>query len=123
MLAAIDRSVENWRSGADLAYAQVMRHWGGQDPGVQISPWVWRGLAGLVAFSLLAALMVAILRRQVQERTRHLRDSEQKLATILDSVGAFIYIKGNSISPAGMFQTTSSKSGDVSVNSPAQFMG
>lgn len=71
-----------------------MRHWGGQDPGVQISPWVWRGLAGLVAFSLLAALMVAILRRQVQERTRHLRDSEQKLATILDSVGAFIYIKG-----------------------------
>ena len=94
VLAAIDRSVEDWRSGADPAYAQVMRHWGGQDPGVQISPWVWRGLAGLVAFSLLAALMVAILRRQVQERTRHLQDSEQKLATILDSVGAFIYIKG-----------------------------
>ena len=94
VLAAIDRSVEAWRSGADPAYAQVMRHWGGQDPGVQISPWVWRGLAGLVAFSLLAALMVAILRRQVQERTRHLRESEQKLATILDSVGALIYIKG-----------------------------
>ncbi len=94
VLAAIDRSVEAWRSGADPAYAQVMRHWGGQDPGGQISPWVWRGLAGLVAFSLLAALMVAILRRQVQERTRHLRESEQKLATILDSVGAFIYIKG-----------------------------
>jgi len=40
VLAAIDRSVEAWRSGADPAYAQVMRHWGGQDLGVQISHWV-----------------------------------------------------------------------------------
>jgi len=94
VLAAIDRSVEDWRSGADPSYAQVMRHWGRQDPEVRVSPWLWWGLAGLVAFGLLAALTAAIFRRQVQERTRHLQDSEQKLAAILDSVGAFIYIKG-----------------------------
>ncbi len=55
---------------------------------------LWWGLAGLLIFSLLAVLVVMLLRRQVKDRTRHLQDSEQKLATILDSVGAFIYIKG-----------------------------
>lgn len=95
VLEAIDRAVEDWRSGADPAYSQAMRHWGGQDPRVRISPWVWWGLGGLLVFSVLAVLVAAFLRRQVQERTRHLQESEQKLATILDSVGAFIYIKGS----------------------------
>jgi len=42
----------------------------------------------------LSALFVALLfRRQVAERTRDLRDSEQKLSAILDNVGSLIYIK------------------------------
>ncbi|MFN4120251.1 EAL domain-containing protein [Acidovorax sp.] len=94
VLAAIDRSVKDWRSGADPAYARVLRHWGGQEPEGRMAPMVWWVLGGLAAFSLLALLMVVLLRRQVQERTRHLQASEHKLATILDSVGAFIYIKG-----------------------------
>ena len=94
VLAAIDRSVKDWRSGADPAYAKVLRRWGAADQPVRIAPWIWWGLGGLLAFSLLAALSVVVLRRKVRERTRHLQDSEQKLATILDSVGAFIYIKG-----------------------------
>ena len=94
VLAAIDRSVQDWRSGADPAYSEVLRRWGAQGPGGRISPLLWWSLGGLLVFSLLAALAVVFLRRQVQVRTRHLKDSEQKLATILDSVGAFIYIKG-----------------------------
>ena len=94
VLAAIDRSVKDWRSGADPAYAGILRHWGGQEPSVKLPVALWWGLGALAVFSLLAVLMVVFLRRQVQERTRHLQASEQKLATILDSVGAFIYIKG-----------------------------
>ncbi|MBT9513152.1 MAG: EAL domain-containing protein [Acidovorax sp.] len=94
VLAAIDRSVQDWRSGADPAYTEVLRQWGVQAQEGRVSPLLWWGLGGLLVFSLLAVLTVLLLRRQVQERTRHLQDSEQKLATILDSVGAFIYIKG-----------------------------
>lgn len=87
--AAIDRSVLDWRSGADPQYAGVLRRWGGPEQRAHISPMVWWAVAGL-----LAALWALVLQRQVRERTRHLLVSEQKLATILDSVGAFIYIKG-----------------------------
>ena len=94
VLDAIDRSVQDWRSGADAQYTQVLRRWGGQEQGARIPPWVWWGVAGLALFGLLAALSAVVLQRKVQERTRHLQVSEQKLAAILDSVGAFIYIKG-----------------------------
>jgi diguanylate cyclase (GGDEF)-like protein/PAS domain S-box-containing protein len=52
--------------------------------------WVLGATVGL----LLAALAVASwLRTEVAVRTRELRESEQKLATILDSVDSLIYIK------------------------------
>ena len=65
-----------------------------QDGGTQLSPAMGWGVAALALFALSAALAVLVLRRKVLERTRNLQASEQKLATILDSVGAFIYIKG-----------------------------
>ncbi|RQO83326.1 EAL domain-containing protein [Acidovorax sp. FJL06] len=94
VLEAIDRSVQGWRSGADPAYTEVLRRWGVQEQVGGVSRLWWWGLGGLLVFGLLAALAALLLRREVQTRTRHLQDSEQKLATILDSVGAFIYIKG-----------------------------
>ena len=38
VLAAIDRSVKDWRSGADPAYAKVLRRWGAADQPVRIAP-------------------------------------------------------------------------------------
>src|SRR5690606_34823283 len=64
------------------------------DTGSVISPAVLWALALLVLFALVAALAVLVLRRQVRERTLQLQASVHKLETILDSVGAFIYIKG-----------------------------
>lgn len=94
VLQAIDGAVQGWRSGADAQYTEVLRRWGGPQPGTQMSAAMWWVVAGLAVFGFLAAMATVVLLRRVRERTRHLQASEQKLATILDSVGVFIYIKG-----------------------------
>ena len=94
VLAAIDRSVQDWRAGAEPRYAQVMGRWAGSAAGAQMSSAMGWAMVALAVFALLAAVSAVVLRRKVEERTRKLQQSEHKLATILDSVGAFIYIKG-----------------------------
>ena len=68
--------------------------WGAAQLGAQVPPTVWWSVAGLALVALLATLWALLLQRKVRERTAHLLVSEQKLAAILDSVGALIYIKG-----------------------------
>ena len=55
--------------------------------------WVQWGLLALGLFCLMLLLNILVLRRKVAERTQHLRNSEQKLAAILDNAGALVYIK------------------------------
>lgn len=94
VLAAIDRSVQGWRSGSEPRYTQVMSRWAGPDEGAQMSSAMGWAMVALAVFALMAAVSAVLLRRKVDERTRNLQASEQKLSAILDSVGAFIYIKG-----------------------------
>lgn len=90
LLAAIDKRAALWHDGADTSYAQVMRRWVARPPagGVFGHPAVWAAGALLLAGALVALAVVAL-----RHHTRHLRASEHKFRTILDSVGAFIYIK------------------------------
>ena len=90
LLAAIDRRAAQWHDGVDASYAQVMRRWVAQPPagGALRHPAVWAAGALLLAGALVALAVVAL-----RHHTRHLRASEHKFRTILDSVGAFIYIK------------------------------
>ena len=55
--------------------------------------WGQWGLLGLGLFCLILLLNILVLRRKVAERTQHLRNSEQKLAAILDNAGSLVYIK------------------------------
>ncbi|MES2611322.1 MAG: EAL domain-containing protein [Pseudomonadota bacterium] len=90
LLAAIDKRAAQWRDGSDASYAQVMRRWVTRPP----ASTVWRSALWAAGALLLAgALAVFVLRLRGRERGRHLWTSEHKLRTILDSVGAFIYIK------------------------------
>lgn len=73
----------------------VEHRWAQHDSGLDGDlPWGWWLLAAFGVLSGLLVLAVLVLRRQVLERTRHLQANEHKLATILDSVEAYIYIKG-----------------------------
>jgi diguanylate cyclase (GGDEF)-like protein/PAS domain S-box-containing protein len=94
LLQAIDRHLSRWRANSDSHYYQVLRHWSAPAPDAGLPGyvrWVAVGLAGLM---VLALLLVALLRREVGRQTRSLRASEERLATILNSVDAHIYIKG-----------------------------
>ncbi|EYC49843.1 diguanylate cyclase [Hylemonella gracilis str. Niagara R] len=94
LLQAIDDVLTPWQKDPGSPYFSVLRRWSEQTPQTLIPSYVWWGLAALLvllASSLAAGLW---LRRQVNNRTRGLRESETRLSTILDSVEAAIYIKG-----------------------------
>ena len=93
LLAAIDRHLRDWQATPSSPYYQTLQRWGVERPRLLVPTSVWWGL-GSLSILLLAALGGAfLLRRKVEEKTRHLKASEERLNTILDSVEAYIYIK------------------------------
>ena len=93
VLAAIDLQLSQWRLDPDSVYFEILDRWQSLPPKPLVSP---RLIGLLVAALVLLSIAIGVvvwLRRMVADRTRDLRQSEQKLTTILDSVGAFIYIK------------------------------
>ncbi|MCF8167814.1 MAG: EAL domain-containing protein [Rhodoferax sp.] len=93
LLNAIDRRLQAWQGTPGSEYFQVLARWGSEAPRTLVPKGVLWGLAGLTTLLALALGFAALLRRQVTEKTRHLRASEEKLRVILDSVDAHIYIK------------------------------
>lgn len=93
LLLALDHYLAQWTKDPGSTYFKILERWGGAVPLQSMSASVRWGLAALVILLLLALGGSALLRRQVAVKTRHLRSSEQKLATILNSVEAYIYIK------------------------------
>ena len=93
LLTAIDRRIEPWLEDSESVYFTILDRWAGGRERPGIPPAVWWGLAGLSALLLLALGAAALLRREVARRTAELRQSQEKLSTILDSVDAYIFIK------------------------------
>jgi diguanylate cyclase (GGDEF)-like protein/PAS domain S-box-containing protein len=94
LLTAVDRSLREWQPRPDSPYFKVLRRWMEAPAQSSFPVYVWWGLGALVALLSLALAAGALLRREVAAKTRHLRASEETLATILNSVDAYIYIKG-----------------------------
>ena len=94
LLARIDHYLDRWKPDADSPYHQVLAKWSVRsDDRFHVPPALWWGLGGLAMLLLLASGMNLLLRRRVRERTAQLAHSEQRLATILNSVDAYIFIK------------------------------
>ncbi|WP_218565874.1 EAL domain-containing protein [Pseudomonas sp. o96-267] len=94
LLSAIDQHLKNWQSAPGSIYFQVLQRWSGTPQQRSVPVLFWWGLALLAALLTLAIGGSLLLRRQVADKTRHLKTSEARLNTILDSVEAHIYIKG-----------------------------
>lgn len=93
LLKAIDHHLKLWQAQTDSPYALALLHWLQMPQRVNMPSYLWWTLAALVAGLLLALLATHWLRRQVAQKTAHVRASEDRLNTILDSVDALIYIK------------------------------
>jgi diguanylate cyclase (GGDEF)-like protein/PAS domain S-box-containing protein len=93
LLSAIDRHLKSWQAQSDSPYAQALKRWLQAAPEFVMPPTLWWLLAGLVAALALALALSTWLRRQVAQKTAHIRAGEERLNTILNSVDAFIYIK------------------------------
>ncbi len=93
LLPAIDSHLAVWKANPDSLYYEVLERWRYAPDEDELPPLVEWALA--LALVLLAGALLAAtwLRRQVRARTAELRDSEQRLHDILDSVESLIYIK------------------------------
>ena len=94
LFETIDTHLATWQNDPDSVYFDILARWSGPASSAFVPLYVWWTLAILLAGLLLGSAFILALHRQVDARTRELRDSEERLSTILESVEAFIYIKG-----------------------------
>lgn len=93
LLGAIDRHLEAWRAHSDSFYFDLLRRWGAPAPEAGLPRYALWAAAALGLLLLAAFGLVAWLRREVERKTRSIRAGETRLATILNSVDAQIFIK------------------------------
>ena len=94
LLGAIDAQMAQWRADPDSVYFRTLSHWAGADGATEGIPvvvfWILGGAASLTLFAMLVSVW---LRRQVRLVTADLSKSRDQLNTILDGVGAAVFIK------------------------------
>ena len=93
LLAAIDGYLQAWGPNPDSYYYTVLRRWMESPPQFSIPSYIVWALGGLGLLLASALGLNVLLRREVGRQTRNLKASEDRLATILNSVDACIYIK------------------------------
>jgi diguanylate cyclase (GGDEF)-like protein/PAS domain S-box-containing protein len=93
LLEAIDHWLGTWRNNPNSDYFEVLKNWQESAIPARAPAWLWWILGALGLLLALALAMAALLRSQVARQTRHLKASEARLNTILDSADAQIYIK------------------------------
>ncbi|XKE43862.1 EAL domain-containing protein [Halomonas organivorans] len=94
VLDRLDAYLEDWKRRPDSPWFEIQRRWMPEEARPPLVPgYLWWTLGILAGGAALLGLVSLLLRRQVRARTRALHASERRLATILDSVDAYIYIK------------------------------
>lgn len=94
LLAAIDTHLTEWGASPDSHYFQILKRWMATPPQFAVPRYVTWTLAALVLALLIAVGVGVLLRREVARKTAHIQAGEDRLATILNRVDAFIFIKG-----------------------------
>lgn len=98
ILQRIDDILLRWKQDNDSIYFNTLRAWQGQSTASQLVPiWLWWGIGLLTLLLILALGTSVLLKRRVSINKERLSTNETLLATILDSVDAYIYIKSPSL--------------------------
>jgi diguanylate cyclase (GGDEF)-like protein/PAS domain S-box-containing protein len=93
LLSAIDRLLERWGADPDSQYFVILKRWMSVPPQFSVPAYLWWGLTALVLLLAMAVGAGVLLRRQVAQQTTIVKAGEERLATILNSVDAYIFIK------------------------------
>lgn len=93
LLATIERYLTQWQKAPDSPHSKALERWLQLSARQRVPAYLWWGLGLLSLVAIVAVAIGAVLKRQVSEKTHSLRASEERLATILNSVDAYIYIK------------------------------
>ncbi|NIA55074.1 EAL domain-containing protein [Massilia sp. TW-1] len=91
--AALDRHLRAWQADSDSVYFAVLKRWQLEGPAQRINErtaWLLLLSATLLVVAVAAALR---FRGQAAHRARALRDTENNLSLILNSVDSLVYIK------------------------------
>lgn len=93
LLKALDRHLQAWKADANSVYFEILHRWAAPVATRPPSRELWWLLVFLLLTLGGALTGMHWLRREVDTKTRHLKASEDRLNTILDSVDAAIFIK------------------------------
>ncbi|MFW7340951.1 EAL domain-containing protein [Pollutimonas sp. H1-120] len=93
LLDAIDRNLTEWQGDSESVYFRILQRWGQATPAASVPSSFWWVISSLGLLLVMALGLAALFKAQVNRQTRHLKASETRLNTILDSVDAHIYIK------------------------------
>ena len=92
-LAAIDEQLKAWKANDRSPYYKILAKWSGGNVAYRLPRAVFWTLVGVGLALLLLLILSFLLKRQVKRITADLRTSRDQLNTILDGVGASVYIK------------------------------
>jgi diguanylate cyclase (GGDEF)-like protein/PAS domain S-box-containing protein len=119
LLSAIDQRLGPWQSQPDSHYFVILKRWMEAPAPATVPAYVRWSLAGLALLLFVAVTVVLVLRRQVADKSWHLQSTEDRLATILNSVDAYIYIKDAEL----RYQYVNRKVADLFGVLPSQVVG
>lgn len=97
ILDAIDNYLVTWKADPQSPYFDALRPWREFSEDARLPVWLIWSLVITTAALLLALGFSLLLRLKVNEKTRSLVASENRLNTILNSVEAYIYIKDHKL--------------------------
>ncbi|WP_292363482.1 diguanylate cyclase domain-containing protein, partial [Methylophaga sp. UBA1464] len=93
VLQAIDKYLQQWQADTESPYFSILNDWNSSETKTTIPKEIWWLVIALIAGFASAILFSLLMRRRVHEKNISLRQTQQNLSVILDSVDAHVYIK------------------------------
>jgi diguanylate cyclase (GGDEF)-like protein len=119
-LERIDATLLAWKDDMNSVYYDILSAWrSGSRVDTLVPTWLWWVLGGLLIVLVAAVVATLTLKRRVTINRAKLSTNEHLLATILDSVDAYIYIK----TPSLEYRYVNRQISELFQRSPQEILG